>query len=159
MIISINKKRLAISVLIQLLAGIISSLITMGNMDIYNEIKKPPLAPPGVVFPIAWGILYILMGASLYIVWNKKDYYADKSKAFLFFGISLFLNFIWSPVFFSLKAFFPAFVILLLMIVALIMTIVEYYKIERIAAFLQIPYLLWLLFAGYLNLAIYYLNG
>ncbi len=159
MIISINKKRLALSILIPLLVGGASSLLTRGDMKIYDEIDKPPLAPPGLLFPIAWGILYILMGISLYLVWNKNDFRADKSKAYFFFGMSLFLNFIWSPVFFSMKAFLPAFVILLLLLVSVILTIVEYYKIDRAAAFLQLPYLVWLLFAGYLNLAIYYLNG
>ena len=159
MIISINKKRLAISLLVPVVAGLISSLITRGDMDIYERIKKPALAPPGIVFPIAWTVLYILMGVSLYLVWNKRGLNPDKSKAFIFFGISLFLNFIWSPVFFSLESYAAAFVILVIMFIAVVLTVIEYSKIDGIAALLQIPYLLWLLFAGYLNLAIYYLNG
>ena len=158
MIISINKKRLVTSLLFPILIGALSALATRGDMDVYKDIIRPPLAPPGIVFPIVWSILYILMGVSIYLVWNKDDPYADKSKAFFFFGLSLSLNFIWSPVFFSLKAYLAAFIILLLLVLSVVLTIIEYYKINKTAAFLQIPYLVWLLFAGYLNFAIYYLN-
>ena len=158
MIISINKKRLAISLIIPIAVGLLSSFITAGDMDIYKDIDKPPFAPNGIVFPIVWSVLYILMGISLYLVWNKPDRYADKKRALFFFGLSLFFNFIWSPIFFSLRSYMAAFVVLILLFITVIVTIVEFYKLDRIAALLQIPYIIWLLFAGYLNLAIYYMN-
>ena len=158
MIIKINFKKLVVSLLIPLAVGGLSALITGGDMDIYGKIKQPPLAPPSIVFPIAWSILYTLMGISLYLVWTKDRTYANKKCAYVIFGIQLALNFIWSPIFFSARQYLLAFVVLIcLWIFAIIMTVL-FYKISKPAGLLQIPYILWLTFAGYLNLGIYLLN-
>ena len=154
----INWKRLIISVLIPLAVGGLSALISGGGMDFYKTIEKPSLSPPGVVFPIVWSILYILMGISLYLVIIKKDMYQSKLSAYIFFALQLFLNFIWSPVFFSANEYLAAFVILAFLWVSIIGMIITFFKISKIAGLLQIPYLLWVTFAGYLNLSMYLLN-
>lgn len=158
MIIRFNLKKFLISIAIPLLVGGFSALITMGDMGIYKEINRPPLSPPSWLFPVAWTILYFLMGVSLYLVWNKPDTYADKRKAYLLFCLQLFLNFIWSPVFFTARSFLLAFIILVLLIITVAFMIAAFYEIDKRAGLLQIPYLIWLLFAAYLNMAIYILN-
>lgn len=158
MIIKFNLKKFLISIAIPLLVGGFSALITMGDMDIYKQINTPPLSPPSWLFPVVWTILYFLMGVSLYLVWNKQDIYLDKKKAYLLFCLQLFLNFIWSPVFFTARSFLLAFIILVLLIITVVFMIVEFYNIDKRAGLLQIPYLIWLLFAAYLNMAIYILN-
>lgn len=158
MILKLNLKRLIISLLIPLGVGGLSALITGGNMDIYSKINRPPLSPPGIVFPIVWSVLYTLMGISLYLVWNK-DADSDQSRtAFIWFAVQLFLNFIWSPVFFGAQNYLTAFIILILLWLSVIFMIISFYKISKPAALLQIPYFIWITFAGYLNLAIYILN-
>ena len=158
MIIKFNLKKFLISIAIPLLVGGFSALITMGDMDIYKQINTPPLSPPSWLFPVVWTVLYFLMGVSLYIVWNKQDIYVDKKKAYLLFCLQLFLNCIWSPVFFTARSFLLAFVILVLLIIAVAFMIAAFYNIDKRAGLLQIPYLIWLLFAAYLNMAIYILN-
>lgn len=158
MIFKFDLKKLIISLLIPLAVGGLSALISGGGMDFYKTVEKPPLSPPGIVFPIVWSILYILMGISLYLVITKKDMYQSKTSAYVFFALQLFLNFIWSPVFFSAKEYLAAFVILVLMWLAIIGMIVSFFRISKFAGLLQIPYLLWVTFAGYLNLGVYLLN-
>lgn len=158
MVIKFNLKKLIISLLIPLAVGGLSTLITGGDMKIYGEINQPPFSPPFIVFPIVWVVLYILMGVSFYLVWNSKAAYEEKKSAFIFYFVSLLLNFIWSPVFFSLKQFLLAFVILVALFITVIITAVKYNKIDKNAALLQIPYLVWLAVAGYLNIGIYLLN-
>ena len=158
MILKFNLKRLIISLIIPLAAGGLSAFITRGDMDIYKTVERPPFSPPGIVFPIVWTLLYILMGVSLYLVWNNGDIYADKTAAYTFFGFQLFLNFIWSPVFFSARQYLLAFVILLIMFVSVICMTVFFGRISRPAALLQIPYIVWLIIAGYLNIGVYVLN-
>ena len=158
MIIKIDFKKLIFSLLPPVVAGGLSALITRGDMDLYDKIKKPPLAPPGIVFPIVWSVLYILMGVSFYLVWKENADYNDKKRAFIFYFISLFLNFIWSPVFFSFKQFLPAFIILVLMFICVAVYTTLYYNIKKAAGLLQIPYIIWLIIAAYLNLSIILLN-
>ncbi len=158
MIIKINWKKLLISLLIPLATGGLSALITKDFQGLYETIKQPPLAPPALVFPIVWSVLYVLMGVSLYLVWTKEGGFKSKTAAYLIFAIQLFLNFIWSPVFFKFMQFLPAFVILCLLWLATLAMIISFYTISKPAGLLQIPYLIWLTFAAYLNFAVYYLN-
>lgn len=158
MVIKFNLKKFLISIAIPLLAGGLSALITKGDMDIYSQINTPPFSPPSWLFPITWSILYFLMGVSLYLVWSSKADFQNKQQAFMFFGIQLFLNFIWSPIFFSLQRYLLAFIVLVLMWLFTLGMIVSFYKISKAAGLMQIPYFLWLTFAGYLNFAIYLLN-
>lgn len=158
MIFRFNLKRLVISLIIPLAVGGLSAFVTRGDMDIYKTVERPPLSPPSVVFPIVWTVLYILMGISLYLIWNSGDIYVDKKNAYIFFGIQLFLNFIWSPVFFTARQYLPAFLILVALWLCVLAMIINFAKISRPAALLQIPYLIWLTIAGYLNIGIYLLN-
>lgn len=158
MVFKFNLRKFLISIAISLGAGGLSALLTSGNMDIYSRIINPPLSPPGWLFPVVWSILYFLMGVSLYIVWNSDADNIEKRRAFSIFGIQLFLNFIWSPIFFNEQRFLLAFIVLILLWLFVLIMIISFYKISKAAGLLQIPYLVWLTFAGYLNLAIYLLN-
>lgn len=157
MIFKIEWKKLITSVALCLGTGFLSALITRGDMDIYDTINKPPLAPPGWLFPVAWTIIYLLMGVSLYLV-RTSNSRNRKTEAYAVFFIQLFLNFIWSPIFFSLRAFLVAFIVLVLMWIAILAMILLFRNIRRAAGYINIPYLIWVTFAGYLNLAIYLLN-
>ena len=148
-----------ISVAISLGAGILSALLTRGNMNIYEEVSTPPLSPPAFLFPVVWTVLYVLMGISAAMVLTTGTSPLVKRKnALSVYGMSLFFNFFWSIIFFNLRAFLFAFVWLLVLLALIILTIVKYFKINRTAAYLQIPYALWGTFAGYLNLGIFILN-
>ena len=149
-------KVFVIAILIPLAVGALSAFLTKDNMDIYNRINMPPLAPPSWLFPVVWTILFILMGISsalIYLSDNKNKYDALK-----IYAVSLALNFCWSLIFFNLEAFLFAFVWLIILWIFILLTILEYAKINKTAAYLQIPYLLWVTFAGYLTFAIYLLN-
>lgn len=153
-------KPYVISILIALGVGALSAYLTRGSMDIYSEVATPPLAPPGFLFPIVWTILYILMGVSSALVWQnrKKDPQAAKTGLWRY-GMSLAVNFFWSIIFFNLRAFLFAFIWLLCLLFLIWRTIFYYRKVSPVAAYLQIPYFAWVLFAGYLNFGIYYLNS
>ncbi|MBR3819056.1 MAG: tryptophan-rich sensory protein [Clostridia bacterium] len=152
-------KTYAISIVAALAVGGLSALFTAGNMDIYSRIVKPPLAPPSVLFPIVWTILYILMGVGAAMVYLQKDKNPQIARnALVTYGISLFFNFFWSIIFFNMQAYFFAFVWIILLWISILATIIQYRKINPLAAVLQIPYLLWVTFAAYLNLAIFILN-
>lgn len=148
-----------VSVAVPLLVGILSALITKGNMDIYKEIATPPLAPPSWLFPVAWTVLYILMGISYAMVYMKRESdYNTFVKATVIYAISLVFNFFWSILFFNARAFLFSFVWLLALLMFIVLTIINYKKIDKVAAYLQIPYALWVAFAGYLNFGIWILN-
>lgn len=153
-------KHYAISIGIALAVGGASALLTMGNMDIYGELRQPPLAPPAILFPIVWTVLYVLMGISAAMIYtDERAPKAERSAALTPYAASLFVNFFWSILFFNLRAFLPAFVWLVLLEFLVVMTIISYRKINTGAALLQIPYAIWVAFAGYLNFAIWMLNG
>ena len=148
-----------ISIGIALAIGGLSALLTMGNMDIYNEIKTPTLSPPSILFPIVWSVLYVLMGISAAIVnQNQNDNFQEARCGLRAYGISLIFNFLWSIVFFNFKWFGFAFFWLLGLLFFIIKTVVCYFRVNKVAAYLQIPYALWVAFAGYLNFGIWMLN-
>ena len=142
------------SILIPLIVGVIVSFIISPFMD-YGSLEKPPLAPPGIVFPIVWTILYVLMGVSYGIL--KSNKLTDKSINKIYYT-QLFVNALWSIFFFVLKCRLFSFIWILLLAVLILVMIVRFYEKNRIAGLLQIPYLLWVLFASYLNLGFYLLN-
>ena len=145
-------KTYIISIVIPLIVGGLSAMFTFSNMNIYDEINKPFLSPPGVVFPIVWTILYILMGISSAMI--KLSNSENKADALIIYRFSLLINFFWSIIFFNMRAYNFAFVWLIALWLFVLYTIIKYSKINKTAAILQIPYLLWLTFAGYLNLMI-----
>ncbi len=154
-----NLKNYIISILIALGVGGISALATRNNMDLYRDIITPPLSPPSILFPIVWTLLFILMGISAAMIYNDTIATKQAKESALFtYAFSLFVNFFWSIIFFNMRAFLFAFVWLLLLLFLIVRTIMKYYKINPTAAILQIPYLLWVTFAGYLTFAIWILN-
>ncbi len=148
-----------VSILIALAVGGISAFFTRNNMDIYNEIQMPPLSPPSFLFPIVWSILYVLMGISSAMIYTTENGSVDeKREALKIYAASLLVNFSWSIVFFNFRAFLTSFAVLLLLLFLILKTISAYKSILPRAAYLQIPYAVWVAFAGYLNLAIWILN-
>lgn len=150
-----NKSNLIISILIPVAVGTVSAFFS-GSMSLYSTINKPKISPPGFIFPIVWIILYILMGISAFIIYESHS--PDKRNALKTYAIQLFFNFWWSILFFRFSLFLFAFLWLLAMIFFIIAMIYQFYQINRLSAYLQIPYLLWCLFAAYLNFMIYRLN-
>ena len=153
----IDWKKILICVAIPLAVGGLSALFTAGNMKLFEEINKPPLSPPGWLFPVVWTILYVLMGIALYLVVMTKTR-ENKTPAIISFGVQLFFNFFWSIIFFNAQAYLFAFIWLILLWVAIAVNIYFFNKINSISAKFLIPYLVWVTFAGYLNLGIYILN-
>lgn len=148
-----------ISVIIALAVGGLSALLTKNNMSIFEKINMPPLSPPSVVFPIVWAVLYILMGISSAIIYKNGTDGEEVQSALKVYALQLAVNFFWSLIFFNMQAYLFAFIWLVLLWVLVIVMIVKFKKISPAAAWLQIPYLLWITFAGYLSLMIYLLNG
>ncbi len=152
-------KTYAFFIIFTLAVGGLSALLTMGNMDIYDTINKPPFAPPSIVFPIVWGILYVLMavGASkVYISGKQEGIYIFP--AMLFYFSQLAVNFFWSIIFFNLQNFLFSFLWLLLLLVLVFAMSLKFYRVNRVAGFLQLPYIVWIILAGVLNYAVFVLN-
>lgn len=149
-------KYLLISIAIPLLIGLIIGLITMNSMDVYKELLLPKYAPPGFIFPIAWTILYTLMGIASYIVYQSDN--EDKGRVLVFYGIQLIINFIWPILFFNLHLYLFSTIWLLLLLGMVIIVTYLFYKMKPLAGYLMLPYVLWLLFALYLNFNIFILN-
>ena len=148
-----------VAIAIPLTVGMLSAALTKDSMDVYSQLKSPPLAPPAIIFPIVWSILFVLMGISSAMIYLDKDKNPDSAKkGLIWYAASLVLNFSWSIVFFNLQAAFFALLILILLLYTVIQTIVQYRKVKPLAAYLQIPYAIWLFFAGYLNAGIWLLN-
>lgn len=134
----------------------LSNLLS-GGTDAYAYANKPPLSPPGIVFPIAWTVLYTLMSIAAVIVAKSND--LDKGKALRLFIIQLVINYIWPIIFFGFSAPKIALVWLLLLIVAVLLTARAFFSVSRTAGWLLVPYIIWLLFAFYLNFGIVALNS
>lgn len=152
----IKLKPLVISLIIPLGTGGLAGFFTMNSMEVYKNLNQPNLAPPSFVFPIVWTILYILMGISSYLIYQSDS--STKSKSLILYSIQLIFNFIWPIIFFNGGIYLFSLVWLVILWVLVLLMIISFYKINKTAAYLQIPYLLWLTFAAYLNLSIYILN-
>ena len=150
-----NKETLIISILIPLTVGAISSLLSGTMMD-HSSFIQPSFSPPGFLFPIVWTILYILMGVSSYLIYTSDS--PLKTPALLIYSLQLIFNFFWSILFFRFSLYGIAFLWLLALIGLIVIMIYSFAKVRALAAYLQIPYLLWCLFAAYLNYTIYTLN-
>ncbi len=149
-------KELIIAILIPLAVGGLAALLTAPAMGIYSKIVLPPLAPPSILFPIVWTILYVLMGISSYRIY--KSCCAGRENALTVYAVSLIVNFLWPVLFFLAEAYVVAFICIILLDASVILTLWYYKKCDNVAFYLQIPYLVWVLFATYLNLAIAILN-
>lgn len=149
---------LIVSLLVPLAIGGVSSLLTNDAMKQFHFFNKPPLSPPEWLFPIAWTILYVLMGLACYYVIRSDAEKSRKTKALLFYGLQLVMNFFWTLIFFNASEFLFAFIWLMLMWVVILITTVQFFKADRRAGVLMIPLCLWTTFAAYLNLGIYILS-
>lgn len=150
-----NKKKVIKNIIIviaPLIGGFLSSLLA--NLKNYNIINKPMFSPPKIAFPIVWSILYLLFGISFYLA--NKDYENKKITSSAI--INLILNYSWTFIFFKLKMYIISAIELVLIILSTIKFIIELYKENKTAAFLQFPYLVWLLVALYLNIGVIILN-
>lgn len=164
MIISVKEViNFLISVLIPLIVGFLSSVITqliagIDTSTYYSQLIKPGFAPPSMVFPIVWTILYILMGISAYKIF-KKGYELPKVKdAMFYYWLQLGLNFIWSILFFGFDLRLTSLITLAILIIIVITMTIKFFKIDKKAAYLNIPYILWLLYAFVLNYFIWVIN-
>lgn len=153
-----NKKNIwhiVLSILIPLVIGFAGSMLG-GSMALFDNIEKPWFAPLAILFPIVWSILYILMGISSYLVYKSNSEY--KKTALIIYDIQLILNALWSIIFFRFENFLLAFIWLVILTGVVILMMYYFYKSDKRAFYLQIPYLLWLIFATILNYSIYTLN-
>ena len=145
-----------VSILGTLAIGGLSSIAVMTGLPAYEGLIKPPLTPPAAAFPVVWSILFVLMGIGAARIWLSGS---NKRRAALaLYGIQLTLNALWSVWFFGFQARFFAFIWLLMMIAAIVLMIKAFSKVDPLDGRIQIPYLLWSLFAAYLNFAVWYLN-
>ena len=142
------------SILIPLILGGIVGFIISGNMD-YNSLIQPKLAPPAILFPIVWTILYFLMGLSYAIITIYSDLDSDVKTIYY---SQLIVNLIWPIIFFVMKNRLLALIWIILLLILITIMIVKFYKKNKVASLIQIPYLLWTIFATYLNFSIYLLN-
>lgn len=162
-------KAFAASILVPLATGALSGFLTREGMKSFNILLQPALSPPAWVFPVAWTILYVLMGISSYLIYTsaeempgtegkKEDRKKKITRAFTIYGYQLIVNFLWPVFFFSFKWYFFSFLWLIFLWVLVAKMILEFGELSKTAALLNVPYLLWLSFAGYLNLGIWLLN-
>lgn len=154
----IDKKLLLKCIALPLLVGLVSSLLTGNSMQMFGMLNKPPFSPPGWLFPVVWTILYVLMGNSSYLVLTSGKDQQSVEKSILIYRYQLIVNFLWSTFFFSFEWYLFSFLWLILLWVLIFLMIRSFWSVSKVAALLQIPYLLWVTFAGYLNLGIWLLN-
>lgn len=154
----VDKKKLLICIGIPLIAGGLAGLLSGGGMEAFEQLNQPPLSPPGRLFPIVWTILYLLMGIASYLVLTSGGDPEEIKTALTVYGIQLALNVVWPVLFFTLEMRLFSFFWLVHLWLFILLTIRLFKDISPIAAGLLIPYLLWVTFAGYLNLTVYLLN-
>ena len=145
-----------ISIAIALGVGVLGGIITFLGMPRFSQLTQPPLSPPPFLFPIVWTVLYTLMGIGAARIYIKND--KRLSKELLIYAVQLFFNFFWTVFFFGFGAYLFSFIWIVALWGLVLAMIIGFYKKDKISGLIQIPYLLWLTFAAYLNLGIYLLN-
>lgn len=150
--------RLAACVALPLILGGISALAVRGGMEEYAMLEQPPLSPPGWLFPVAWSLLYVLMGAASYIVLCSGAPLYERRSALKLYAVQLVVNVLWPPIFFGLGLYLAALLWLALLWVLVLVTALRFRRISRAAFCLMVPYLAWLTFAAYLNFGVWLLN-
>ncbi len=140
------------------LTGALSALIAGDTSEFYSELVKPSLAPPGFLFPIVWTILYALMGISAFLIYETDAEESVKKNALLVYAIQLFVNFTWSIIFFRFEMPGLSSIVIVALFILVAVMISRFCKIRPAAAYINIPYLIWVGFASYLNIAIWLLN-
>lgn len=154
-----NTLKLILSIVICQAAGLIGTIFTMDSIPTwYASLNKPSFNPPNWLFGPVWTLLYLMMGISLFIVWKEDLKNKVVKSAFIIFMIQLFLNTIWSIIFFGMHSTAGGLIIIALLWIMILITILKFMKISRVAGILLIPYLLWVSFATLLNFSIFKLN-
>lgn len=154
----IKWKELIISLIIPLAVGGVSGFLNRDSMKSFESLNQPPLSPPGWLFPVVWTILYVFMGIASYLVYTSYATKRQKDTALTAYGVQLFFNFVWSFLFFNFGLYTFSFIWILILLALIILTAVLFSKISKPAAYLMIPYILWVSFAAYLNLGVAILN-
>ena len=154
----LNWKQLLSSIAIPLLVGTLAALFTRDAMMEFELLEKPALSPPGWLFPVVWTILYTLMGISAYLIKSSDANEQEKADALSIYFYQLVVNFLWSIFFFNFEWYLFSFIWIVLLWILVLQMIKRFYSISKTAAYLNIPYLLWVSFAAYLNFAIWFLN-
>ena len=154
----VNKPLFILCIAIPLLVGVVSALLSGGGMEVFASVINPPLAPPAWLFPVAWTILYTLMGISSYLILTSEASVEAIQEAMNVYALQLLVNFLWPTFFFNFGWYLFAFFWLVLLWLLVLLMIWKFKDISKLAAILNIPYLLWLTFAGYLNFSIWLLN-
>lgn len=155
---NILTKPLIVSLAIPLAVGGLSSLLTHSSMDAFKQLRQPPLTPPDWVFPVVWSVLYILMGVASYLVYTANATPQVRYSALIAYGMTLVFNFVWPLLFFRLGMRLVAFFWLLMLLGLILLTASLFYGVRKAAGLCLAPYLLWTVFAGYLNFGVYWLN-
>lgn len=153
-----NKILLIKSIALPLIVGGVAGLLTRNSMQDFAVLNQPPLSPPGWLFPVVWTVLYILMGISSYLIATSDANEAVIADALTVYYIQLAVNFLWSFFFFTFQWYLFSLIWLILLWVLIIMMIKIFADISKPAAYLNIPYLLWVTFAAYLNAGVWLLN-
>lgn len=157
-----NKKvdigSLIISLLISVGGGFIAGIFNKNSMMMYTNLQKPAFSPPAILFPIVWTILYILMGIAAYRVYMVIKETNTSKAPLVLYGVQLLLNFLWPFLFFKFRLYGLAFIELVILFIFIILTTVSFFKRDKVAGILMIPYALWVAFAGVLNFFVWMLN-
>lgn len=153
-----KKTDLTIAILIPVLTGGISGLLTKNAMSDFKMLNKPPFALPAWLFPILWFLLYVLMGIASYLVARKGMEKVSVQRALKTYSFQLALNVIWPFLFFWKQNYWFAFLWIIALWIAIFITVLKFEKLDRRAALLMLPYLIYVAYAGYLNLGIFFLN-
>ena len=127
-------------------------------MQEYGMVTKPPLSPPAILFPIVWTILYVLMGVGSYLMLTFDGRKEEIKSALSVYVWQLLVNFLWTTFFFNFGWYLFSFFWLVLLWILVLIMLIRFYRVSKVAAYINIPYLVWLTFAGYLNLGVYFLN-
>jgi len=152
--------KLSASIIICQLAGFIGSLFTTPAIpNWYRTLTKPSFNPPNSIFSPVWITLFVLMGISLFLVWQKNLKDRKVKTALTFFAVQLVLNILWSIIFFRLESPFFAFIEIIILWLAILLTILKFFKVSKPAGVLLLPYILWVSFAAFLNFSIWNLNA
>lgn len=154
----INWKALILCLLVPLAVGGAAALLSRGSMHEFNMLDKPPLSPPGALFPIVWSALFLLMGLASYLVLASHSEPEVIKRSLSLYALQLAFNFLWTVFFFVFGWRLFSFFWLIALFALILLTCVRFSASSRAAAWLLAPYLLWVAFAGYLNLGIYLLN-
>lgn len=148
-----------ISAAIALAVGSLSAFLIRNNLYLYDIINKPAFSPPAFLFPVVWAVLYILMGISSARIWLQKENASyEVMDSLLAYALQLILNFFWPILFFNMRTFLFSFLWLVVLWASILKMIFKFSVLDKTAAYLNIPYVLWVTFAGYLNFMIYLLN-